>query len=385
MRIGFDVSQTGRSKAGCGYFADSLIRSLAEIDSQSEYILYPTFGDAFWDPEWSRGGCQIDRPNFRRGLAHKSLEAAQQFWRNPPPNLEANLGHPDIVHANNFYCPTALVNARLVYTLHDMHFLEHPEWTTEDNRLGCFAGVFDASLYADAIIAVSEHTRRHFLETFPHYQADRVVVIYEGSRFSARSDLIRPAAVPSLQPNGFWLNVGTIEPRKNHRRLIAAYARLKAHLGRTFPLVLVGQPGWLMEDLEQLVNTLGLRHDLMQLGYVDDATLRWLYEHCFALIYPSLFEGFGLPVLEAMTLGAPVIASSVSSLPEIVGTAGVLVDPFSEEAIFKAMLKLCVGEFDREALRDMARQRARSFSWETAARAVLELYDQVASRPARVE
>src|SRR5215475_744240 len=106
MRIGFDVSQTGRLKAGCGYFADSVIRHLAEIDETNEYILYPTFGDFYWDPNWSGAVCHINRPNFRRGLGHKRLRMAQHFWAAPSADLEAQLGDPDLIHVNNFFCPT---------------------------------------------------------------------------------------------------------------------------------------------------------------------------------------------------------------------------------------------------------------------------------------
>jgi glycosyltransferase involved in cell wall biosynthesis len=381
MRIGFDVSQTGRSKAGCGYFAESLIRHLAGIDSENEYVLYPTFGDLYWDPDWPTSTVSIGQPNFRRGLGHRTLEAAQFFWRNPPSDLETQLGNADIIHANNFFSPGRLQKARLVYTLHDLAFLEHPEWTMEQNRVGCFGGVFNASLCADLIIAVSAYTRGHFLETFPHYPVDRVVVVSEASRFSPRPDLVRPPSLPPLRPDHFWLNVGTLEPRKNHRRLLRAYARLKEHLGETGPLVLAGGQGWLMGDFEKAMDDLTLLHDVVLLGYADDEALQWLYQNCFAFVYPSLFEGFGLPVLEAMSLGAPVLTSDTTSLPEIVGTAGLLVNPLQEEDIFQAMLKLSTGQVSREVLKEMALQRSRSFSWTHTAEAVLQRYKDVASIP----
>lgn len=383
MRIGFDVSQTGRLKAGCGYFADSLIRHLADIDSDNEYILYPTFGDFYWDPDWPTTTCQISRPNVRPGLGHRTLAAAQLLWSCPASDLEAQLGNPDIIHANNFFCPVGLKKARLVYTLYDLGFVEHPDWTTERNRTGCFDGVYNAGLYADLIITISDHSRQHFLEIFPHYPANRIVVTYPASRFSGHTDLPRPASLPPLEPDRFWLNVGTLEPRKNHRRLLQAYAHLRAQGLQTFPLVLAGGKGWLMNDLEKTLDELGLRQDVVLLGYVDDEALRWLYENCFAFIYPSLFEGFGLPVLEAMNLGAPVIASRVTSIPEIVEEAGILVDPLSEGEISQAMLQLFRERQLREALKKKTVQQARKFSWQVAARAVMECYEEVLTRPKR--
>ncbi|MGB4678459.1 MAG: glycosyltransferase family 1 protein [Aggregatilineales bacterium] len=380
MRIGFDVSQTGKNKAGCGYFADSLIRHLADLDPNNEYILYPTFGDFFFDPDWPKSTRMIRRPNFKRGLAHRTFEAAQFFWSNPPQQAEAMLGAPDIIHANNFYCPVWLKNTRLIYTLYDLIFIEHPEWTTEANRSGCFDGVFNASLRADYIVSISEYSRAHFLETFPHYPEEKVVTVYPASRFAGKPAVpSRPDGLPPLETGGFWLNVATLEPRKNHERLLRAYARLKQHRGSTFPLVLVGARGWLIEGFRKQIAELGLEQDVLMPGYIDDTALQWLYQNCFAFVYPSLFEGFGLPVLEAMSLGAPVISSNTSSLPEIVGSAGLLVDPLDVDSIFEAMLLLTEDEQTRIALKECALERANEFSWEHTARQILKLYESLAA------
>ena len=173
MKIGFDVSQTGADKAGCGVVADNLVRQLPALLPDHDFVLYPTFGDLYWDDHWERDTvCPAD-PRVRRGFHHTSQEAARDFWRQPPADLDAVLGAPDLIHSNNFFCPTGLRQARLVYTLHDLNFLEHPGWSDETNRIGCFGGVFNAALQADFVVAVSEFSRQHFLSTFPHYPADR--------------------------------------------------------------------------------------------------------------------------------------------------------------------------------------------------------------------
>lgn len=374
MRIGFDVSQTGGGKAGCGYFADSMILQLAQIDDENEYILYPTFGDFFRNPDWQRSTRKIRRPRFHRGQGHRSLNAAKSFWSNPSAEFETHLGKPDIIHSNNFFCPRGLKKATLVYTLYDLSFVDYPEWHTEQNRLGCFEGVFNASLYADLIVAISEYSRRHFMELFPHFPSERIVTIHLASRFSKRPGLTRPWRFASIGPGKFWLNVGTLEPRKNQRLLLQAYARLRANVTDTLPLVIVGGKGWLTEELFKTVERLGLEKYVIMPGYVDDQALQWLYQNCYAMVYPSLFEGFGLPVLEAMNLGAPVISSNVTSIPEIVGDAGILVDPVDEQDIFRAMLRLSQEPGLCESLRERGAQRAKQFTWDAAARRLLECY-----------
>ena len=377
MKIGFDVSQTGRSKAGCGFYADGLIGALAAAGDRNEYILYPAFGDLFWDPECATATFRTSQPRFRSLSAPPNFEESQRFWRHPAEDFEARIGSPDIVHSNNFFCPGGLTRARLVYTLYDLSFLEDPSWTTEANRVGCFQGMFQASLRADWIVAISSYSRRHFLETFPHYPASRIEVIHPASRFTAdRSAPPRPERFAHLQPQSFWLSVGTIEPRKNHRRLLEAYQMVQSSM----PLVLAGGKGWLMDEFAAV--------DVLLTGYVTDAELEWLYRNCFAFLYPSLFEGFGMPALEALTLGAPVICSNTTSLPEVAGEAAILVDPSDARAIAAAMKKLAGGEISREGLKRAGQEQARRFSWEESAKKLRALYEeavQQASLPAARE
>lgn len=383
MRIAFDITQTGKDKAGCGYFAYSLIRALAEIDLDNEYLLLNSFGEFIWDRKASPAACGIQRANFKPSLLrHVYYSAAQRFWHTPPFDLDKALGNPDIVHSNNFFSPSGLRRAHLVFTLYDLSFIEHPEWSTEANRRLCFDGVYHASLYADTILAISEYSRAHFLRTFPHYPAENVSVIYPASRFKRSADLQRPKKLPGQVSQGkFWLCVGTLEPRKNHLGLLRAYARHKAKFGKALPLVHAGGPGWLMNDFKDHIRKLNVHNDVILLGYVDDTALQWLYQNCFAFIYPSLFEGFGMPVLEAMSLGAAVITSNTTSIPEIVGDAGILVNPRVDEQIANAMDELAGDENRLIALRLAAAQRATLFGWERAAQQTLSLYRSEVTKP----
>jgi glycosyltransferase involved in cell wall biosynthesis len=377
MRIGIDVSQTGKLKAGCGYLSYSLVQALAAIDIENEYILYPTFGDFFLDPSWPEDSIKIDHPNFYKGLGHRNLDQAQHFWRNPTKDYESQLGSPDIIHSINYFCPEGLKKARLLYVIHDMDFFIHPEWTTEINRVGCYSGVFKASIEADMIMFPSVFSQNNFFEIFPHYPKERTAVIPLASRFS-KSDLIpKPPRLSSIESGEFWLNVGTIEPRKNQKRLLQAYAAYRSRVKHAFPLVIAGGKGWLMDDFRQTIQDLKLEQSVLWLGYVNEETLQWLYGHCFAFLYPSLFEGFGLPVLEAMSQGAMVITSNTSSLPEVVGDSGLLIDPYSVDSIVEAIEKITFAEESRNQWKQKAIERSNLFSWEKTAKMTLQVYQAI--------
>jgi glycosyltransferase involved in cell wall biosynthesis len=378
MIIGFDVSQTGTRKAGCGYFAFSLIQHLARLDRANHYILYSNFGPDFWDPDHKRNTFQTQQTNFERRFIEFSYGRAKAFWSNPAPDFEDQLGRPDIIHTNNYFCPKGLRHACLVYTLYDLVYVAYPEFTTEANRLICFSGVFEASLRANMIISISEYSKCHFLKIFPHYPAERVQVLYPASRFSLTDDVDeRVGRIKTLPPGGFWLSVSTLEPRKNLRRLLQAYALLR-HEGLTdLPLAMAGGKGWLEEDLPDYITSLSIQGCVHLLGYVNDAQLRWLYRHCFAFLYPALFEGFGMPVLEAMSLGVAVITSNVTSLPEITGDATLSVTPEDVDALAEAMLRLQDDSALHADLKQRALARSKLFSWEKTAREVLDVYERV--------
>ena len=373
MLVGFDVSQTGAGKAGCGYLASGLVNALAARDTR--FIFYPHFGDLYWEP--NPRACACPGAGCKIGPTFRWFEKSKQFWRKPPADFEARLGNPDVVHSNNFFCPTGLAKARLVYTLYDLSFLENPQWTTEQNRVGCLEGVFGASLRADFILSISQATLEHFLRVYPHYPRERTAVMHLASRFGTESPKRTPKRLRGVTLGQYWLCVGTIEPRKNQQALFEALARLPGNR----PLVLAGGRGWLMEDMARRVNELGLASRVKLTGYVDDAELAWLYANCLGFVYPSLFEGFGLPVLEAMSLGAPVITSNVSSLPEVAGDAALLVDPLDTGSIAYAMARLEGDEGLRTKLKEAGLARAAGFSWGAAATVALESYGKTLSLP----
>jgi glycosyltransferase involved in cell wall biosynthesis len=381
MHIGFDISQTGASKAGCGFFAHAMIQSMLVLAPRHRYSLFPNFGNFYFDPNMPVHSLYSGSDVYY-GPRHLSQEAAALFWAGP--DLEAALDRPDLIHANNFWCPTQLAASRLIYTFYDMSFAVDPAWTTELNRAACFDGVFRSAMVADWVVAISQASREHYLSVFPHFPSDRIRVIHPCSRFVDVSAQGRPPKLMShLMAGRYWLSVGTIEPRKNQRRLVQAYASYLAQGGAPMPLVLAGGNGWLMEDFQKHLSTLGIAAQVVLTGYVSDEELIWLYRNCYANLYPSLFEGFGLPVLEGMQLGAPTLTSNTSSMPEVAGDAAILLDPEDTEAWAQAMLRLAANPSLRTQLRLAGLAHARGYDWQSSATALLGLYQEALAAPKR--
>lgn len=381
MHIGFDISQTGTGKAGCGYFAHAMIQAMIELAPEHRYSLFPSFGDFYFDARMP-----IRNPysgwNVQYGPRHLSRETARVFWTGT--EAETSLRNPDIVHSNNFWCPVQLASSRLIYTFYDMGFAVDPSWTTETNRVGCFDGVFRSAIAADWVVAISEASRSHYLNVFAHFPENRIRVIYPCSRFVDLSNVGRmPKALENIPATAYWLSVGTLEPRKNQRRLAEAYARYLTLGGDSMPLVFAGGSGWLMDDFKNYIGALGIDSHIVMTGYVSDDELTWLYRNCFVNLYPSLFEGFGLPVLEGMQHGAVTIASKCSSIPEVAGEAAILLESEDTESWAQAMLLLSVNRGERDRLSSAARKQAERFDWKRSAASLLQLYEEALASPKR--
>lgn len=301
---------------------------------------------------------------------------ARKFWNNQKrvTKLFKNI---DLVHSNNFWCPSWKLEQPLVYTIYDMSFLEHPEWHKEANRLICFRGVQRASIYADWFIAISESSRRSFLNFFPYVDQARVRVIYPGSRFTfckKNTSTKVPRRLTFLESLPFFLSTGTIEPRKNQHMLLTAYEYFRDHGGQSIPLVFAGGMGWLMSDFQDLLSKSKWSDNIYWLGYVSDIELQWLYSNCLVNLYPSFYEGFGLPVLEGMSFGAPTFASSSTSLPEIVQNSGELISPNMPNLWAEKLYQVSNDSNYSRFLSESAIEQSASFNWLNSLSQLQEVY-----------
>jgi glycosyltransferase involved in cell wall biosynthesis len=266
--------------------------------------------------------------------------------------------------------------------VHDLVVLKYPQYQFF-TRVRHIGGWLRRLHRADAIVAVSENTRRDILELLD-VPPEKVHVIYQGYN----ADLFRPD-LPQREVERvlqlyhlrvpYFLYLGTLEPRKNLVRLIQAFALLRKKGPSPIHLVLAGQKGWAYNNIFEEIRRLGLHDYVSYLGYVADEDLPGLIKGAMALAYPSLYEGFGIPPLEAMAMGTPVLTSNVASLPEVVGEAALQVDPEDVEAMAAALERLYNDEALREDLKLKGWEQARRFSWDRAAQQMMELYGKLLS------
>lgn len=367
MRIGFDVAQTCVERAGCGWYADSLAKALAvECREKHELVLYHHFGE--WVNESCAAGTWIDNPRVTAPLHRCTAAEARRIWSNPS---DERLGRPDIVHGTSVRLPRVEA-AKLVFTVHDIAYWAVPDFTTEANRLVCQRGTLQALSRADGLIFISESARHEFERMLPGWLEESGVlstVVHHGSRQAAA-----PAGSEKAPVADYWLAVGTLEPRKNYEALLAALPAYRAESSDPVPVCIVGGSGWKSEALKVELQRAELDGLVRYLGYVDDTELAALYRHARALVFPSWYEGFGLPVLEALGHGCPVICSDRTSLPEIGGTVARYIEPSNPQSIADAMLALERGPtFDRAA----AFAQAARFSWAKAAAETMAFYERV--------
>ena len=371
MNIGLDVAQTCVERAGCGWYADSLTRALVAAAPENDYQLYHHFGG--WFNAHTEAGTHLDAPRVHEPLRDWSVERAAALWRQVADGEASLPGEPEIVHASSFQAPF-VGSARLVFTVHDVSFWTHPEFTTDGNRLLCQDGVFAALERADGFLFVSENSRQEFNRFLPGWLERRGLpwaVVHHGPR--ARP----PATAAPADGEEYWLVVGTLEPRKNYETLLDALDLYWKRSVRPRPLRIAGGGGWKSEALKEHLAAQEAAGRAQRLGYVPDEELARLYTGAYGFVFPSWHEGFGLPVLEALGYGTPVICSDRASLPEVGGDAAVYVDPASAEGICQAMLDLEADPVRRTALAEAGRRQAARFSWERTARETLDFYRRV--------
>jgi glycosyltransferase involved in cell wall biosynthesis len=377
MRIGLVIYGLDRPLTGIGRYQVEFIRALAKLTTASspasdlELVLLsagtPGVLGELHLPTEIMPGCKL--------LPGLMTLGSQQM-----PHLARRL-HLDVVHDLVGVAPFALgaANAKIIVTLHDVIPWSFPGVSTQLDTLIYRHWHPRVMPRMDAVITVSESSRCD-IERHLHYPASQIFNASEGadSRFQPASpnDEARIRAAYGLN-TPYMLYVGSVEERKNLRRVLQAYAELDAQTRSRCRLVIVGPQKWKYEGIFKALQGLDLEREVVFTGYVADADLPILYSAAEVFVYPSLYEGFGLPVLEAMSCGTPVITSTASSLPEVIGDAGLQVDPYDVSALTHAMQRVLSDADLRQQMRERGIARAAHFTWEQTAQHVLNVYRQL--------
>jgi glycosyltransferase involved in cell wall biosynthesis len=372
MHIGIDAHAIGARQGGNETYISNLIAALAELDQHNRYTLYlaRTRAAEEWCGRWPNVEVRLLPPPTP--LVRVPLALAYELRRRPVDVLHVQYTAPP-------FCPVPVIA-----TIHDLAFEHLPETFTRRGRAQLRLTVRRTAARAARIATVSEFSRQDIIQTYG-LEPEKVVVTHNGveARFNPQPQSASEAAEVRRRfgiARDFLLAVGSLQPRKNLVRLLRAYARLRSTRPDFTPqLVITGRRLWLANEIFAEIRRQPWAADVIVTGYVADEDLPALYRAATALVYPSLFEGFGLPPLEAMACGTQVIASNTSSLPEVTGEAAILIDPYDESELADALLRVVADQPLRTQLREAGLRRAGLFTWRRAAEKTLQLYQAAAT------
>ena len=373
MKIGIDATALPPKPVGAGNYIIELIRALHALEYPHELVIFAQeHGQRLIDVPARAGFEWVSLPNLQ--------PARRLIWEQTGfPNLlrEQSI---DLLHSLHYTRPLRLP-CRSVVTFHDMTFFLFPQLHTRPKRIFFPWMIRYSARTANALIADSESTRQDAIRILG-IAPERICTVPLGV-----SPKFHPVQDPTLRqavrvryqlPENFLLFVGLVEPRKNLPLLLKAYQQV-IQLGHSVPLVIVGRKGWMYQQVMALIADLGLSDHIHLTGYVPPEDLPIVYNLADLFIYPSLYEGFGLPPLEALACGAPVITTAVSSMPEHVGQAGLLVPPGDENALTQAIVRLLTDQELKSRLSRLGPRQAAQFTWTRTARQTLQVYENVLS------
>ncbi len=370
MRIGIDFHSAEREGTGNCSYIRNLVESLLALDRENDYILYVSDGNHPYLRRFE------GRPRLR--LHPLGTRLALGRWLSL--GRRAQRDGVDVLHVQ--YVAPLFFRGRLIVSVHDLAFCDHPEFFPARLRVYLKTLVPLSLRRAARVVTLSEFSRRALVGRYPSCAAKvHIVPLAASLGLSGGGNIAldRTAHAEMGIRDKFILYVGRLDARKNLSALLRAFSFLKRTRRIPHQLVVTGPRDFWPSELQREWDTNEFRSDIVRTGVVAEGTLAALYSSADVLVYPSLYEGFGLPVLEAMACGCPVVCTNTSSLPEVVGDAGLLVSAGSTDALAEAILRVISDERLRADLKKKGRERARRFSWAETAKKTLAVYRQAAS------
>lgn len=378
MKVVFEATPILPSPSGVGLHVFNLLVALASLQEAEDFELagisyHPSFKN------WLQGNLAAPKVLKDYSKVHilplpvRLLNLLALMPDNPVvEKIERRFGAPNIYHGTNFAVYPCKHSLR-VMSIYDLAFIRYPKYVTAIVRT-YGQRVKQCLEWTDLVITSAESSKREIVE-YLSLSPERIRVTPLASRYS--SDALALPRLPKPQALGkrpYILFVSTLEPRKNVVSLIQAFEHLKAARRIDHQLILVGQKGWRFRSIFKAIEASRWREHIHHLGYLSDAEVAASYMHADVFAYPSIYEGFGLPILEAMALGCPVVTSNASSLPEVAGDAALLVDPNDVEELSDALWRVIANRSLRQSLINRGRDRAAKFSWTRTAKETLAAY-----------
>jgi glycosyltransferase involved in cell wall biosynthesis len=371
--IAIDYTPAVEQGAGIGRYVRELVAALSSQDKKTDYRLFIAGNHVL--PE-------VPGRNFSWVSSRLSPEWHARLWHRARLSVpvERWTGPIKLYHATDFTLPPVHEETRTLLTVHDLSFIRAPESAEPGLRRYLESVVPRSIRRADHILADSESTRRDIIDLYGTAES-KITVLYCGveDRFYPVNDppvLARVREKYGIGNRPYILSVGTVQPRKNYARLVEAFNRLNRP---NLLLVIAGGKGWLEDPLYERIEQLNMSDRVHFTGFIDDADLPALYSGALLMAYPSLYEGFGLPPLEAMACGTPIVSSNTSSLPEVIGDAGIMVDPLDIAAMTEQIKRVLDNSELRHTLKTRGQLRVQRFNWQTAATQLRGQYEALLS------
>jgi glycosyltransferase involved in cell wall biosynthesis len=378
MRVTLDASPILDRPSGVGFYVVKLLEGLTQLAlQQADIAIDPLYQISLKNALKGKFNAPTVLDPYKLHYFPLPVKATNLFLRYPwlfLPIVERGFGKADIFHGTN-YTVFPMRQARKVMTIYDLTFIKYPQFT--DSVVERYGDRVRRCLkWTDLVLTISESSKRDIVE-YLGFPADRIVVTPLASRYSLGFQPRTDEAIPYDFSQPYILFVSTIEPRKNIVGLIDAFDELKQTQKIPHNLVLVGQKGWRYEAIFERIGRSPHKESIYHLNYLSNEAVAKLYVQAELFIYPSHYEGFGLPVLEAMTLGTPVVCSDNSSLPEVAGDGAMLVNAEDAVAMAAAMGKIINDRVFRQTLIDRGHHQAAKFSWQNTTKATLRAYQSL--------
>ena len=372
--IAIDYTPAYQQAAGIGRYVRELVHALAQADTKTEYRLFVT-GTGNAHQLVSVGA------NFQWRTTALSPIWLSRLWHrlSVPLPIEYFVGSVDLFHSTDFVLPPVRSSTVSVLTVHDLSFVRVPESASPRLKAYLDRVVPTSVARATHVLADSSATKSDLVGLYD-VQPEKVSVLLSGvsSRFRLQSDelILTTRSKYGIGSAPYILSIGTVQPRKNYSRLIRAIASLRSQ-GYAHNLVIAGGKGWLADEMYETIRTTQMENFVKLIGFAEDADLPALYSGATCFAFPSLYEGFGLPVLEAMACGTPVVTSNVSSLPEVAGDAGLTVDPYDVEELTYALKRVIDDSELRISLINAGLVRAGQFTWGKSVSELMRIYSKL--------